>query len=67
MSHQGVLTSHDVSLDIPMVPRQLFLTPAGQIGVIIDLTDDQLSLQMTALQRNLSTFYELETGVSHAK
>lgn len=50
-----------------MVPRQLFLTPAGQIGVIIDLTDDELSLHMTALQRNMSTFYELKTGISHSK
>ena len=50
-----------------MVPRQLFLTPAGQIGVIIDLTDNELSLHMTALQRNLSTFYESKTGISHAQ
>lgn len=50
-----------------MVPKQLFLTPAGQIGVIIDITDDELSLQMTALQRNLSSFYELKTGISHSK
>ncbi|KAF8133979.1 CPSF A subunit region-domain-containing protein [Boletus edulis] len=63
----GVLASHDVSVDIPMVPKQLFVTPAGQIGVIIDVTDDDLSLHMTALQRNLSTFYERETGVSHSK
>ncbi|KAG8214764.1 CPSF A subunit region-domain-containing protein [Butyriboletus roseoflavus] len=63
----GVLASHDISADIPMVPKQLFLTPAGQIGVIIDLTDDELSLQMTALQRNLSSFYELKTGLSHSK
>lgn len=63
----GALTPHDVSVDIPMVPKQLFLTVAGQIGVIIDLTDDELSLHMTALQRNLSTFYELETGISHSK
>ena len=50
-----------------MVPKQLFLTPAGQIGVIIDVTDDELSLHMTALHRNLSTFYERKTGVSHSK
>ncbi|KAG9315581.1 CPSF A subunit region-domain-containing protein [Chiua virens] len=63
----GALASHNLSIDIPMVPRQLFLTPAGHIGVIVDLTDDALSLHMTALQRNLSAFFERETGVSHSK
>ncbi|KIJ17938.1 hypothetical protein PAXINDRAFT_72888 [Paxillus involutus ATCC 200175] len=63
----GTLSSHDTSVDIPMVPKQLFLTPAGQIGVVIDLNDEKLSLHMTALQRNLSTFYESQTGISHSK
>lgn len=65
--NQGALTSHDVSVDIPMVPKQLFLTLAGQIGVVTDLTDDQLSLHMTALQRNLSTFFESKSGINHSK
>ncbi|KIK96855.1 hypothetical protein PAXRUDRAFT_10541 [Paxillus rubicundulus Ve08.2h10] len=63
----GTLSSHHTSVDIPMVPKQLFLTPAGQIGVVIDLNDENLSLHMTALQRNLSTFYESQTGISHSK
>ncbi|KAF9219239.1 hypothetical protein BS17DRAFT_431256 [Gyrodon lividus] len=63
----GTLSSHVISVGGPMMPKQLFLTPAGQIGVVIDLNDDKLSLHMTALQRNLSTFYERKTGISHSK
>ncbi|KAF9236524.1 CPSF A subunit region-domain-containing protein [Melanogaster broomeanus] len=63
----GTLSSHDISVDVPMMPKQLFLTAAGQIGVVIDLNDDQLSLDMTALQRNLSTFYENKAGISQSK
>ncbi|KAI9568356.1 hypothetical protein HD554DRAFT_2260309 [Boletus coccyginus] len=62
----SVLTSHDVSVDLPIVPKQLFLTPTGQIGVVIDMTDEVL-LQLTALQRNLLMFYERETGLDHSK
>ncbi|KAH7885105.1 CPSF A subunit region-domain-containing protein [Phlebopus sp. FC_14] len=62
----GALGSHEVSVDLPIQPKQLFFTPTGQIGVVIDM-NDELSLHMTALQRNLSTFYERKTGVSHSK
>ena len=59
-----MLTSHDGSVDMPMVPKQLFLTLAGQIGVIIEVTDERLVID---LDRNLSAFVEHTTDVSHSK
>ena len=62
-----MLTSHDGSVDMPMVPKQLLLTSAGQIGVIIEVTDEQLAIDLTGLDRNLSALVEHKTGVSHSK
>ncbi|KAH7926445.1 hypothetical protein BV22DRAFT_1118853 [Leucogyrophana mollusca] len=62
----GSLTAHEVSIDIPLEPKQLFFTSSGQVGVVIDVADE-LSLHLTALQRNLSNYYSRKRGISHAK
>ncbi|KIJ59461.1 hypothetical protein HYDPIDRAFT_177805 [Hydnomerulius pinastri MD-312] len=62
----GTLASHEVSIDGPIQPKQLFFTSTGQIGVVIDM-NDEWSLHLTALQRNLSTFLERKDGISHSR
>ncbi|KIN94881.1 hypothetical protein M404DRAFT_17165 [Pisolithus tinctorius Marx 270] len=62
----GSLGLSEVSADVPLQAQQLFFTPTGQIGVIINV-DEELSLHMTALQRNLSTYFERKEGVSHSR
>ncbi|EGN98024.1 hypothetical protein SERLA73DRAFT_109335 [Serpula lacrymans var. lacrymans S7.3] len=62
----GALTAHDVSVDMPLEPKQLFFTSTGCIGVIVDM-GDELSLHMTALQRNMSTYLSQTKGVTHTK
>lgn len=62
----GTLGSYEVSADSPIEAKQLFFTPTGQIGVVINMSDE-LSLHMTALQRNLSSYYERKEGVNHSR
>ncbi|KAL4064854.1 CPSF A subunit region-domain-containing protein [Scleroderma yunnanense] len=62
----GALGSHEVSVDDPIEAKQLFFTPTGHIGIVINM-GDELSLHMTALQRNLSTYYEQKEGVNHSR
>jgi hypothetical protein len=62
----GTLSSQEVSLDAPMQPQQLFFTSAGLIGVIIDLADE-LALDLTGLQRNLSNYIQKQEGPNHTK
>jgi hypothetical protein len=62
----GALSSQEVSLDAPMRPQQLFFTSSGLIGVIIDIAND-LALDLTGLQRNLSNFIQKKDGPNHTK
>ncbi|THH20561.1 hypothetical protein EW146_g835 [Bondarzewia mesenterica] len=48
----GSIHSSEVSQDIDLESKALFFTASGRIGVIVDM-GEELSLQMTALQRNL--------------
>jgi len=51
---------------VPIRPQQLFFTPSGLIGVVIDVADD-LALDLTGLQRNLSNFIQKMGGPNHTK
>lgn len=62
----GSLGLSEVSADMPLRPQQLFFTATGQIGVIVNM-NEELSLHMTSLQRNLSTYFERKEGVSHSR
>jgi DNA damage-binding protein 1 len=61
------LTSPDISSDIPLEAKQIFFTSSGRIGVVVDITDDQLSLHLTALQRNMANISKGAGGTSHAR
>lgn len=62
----GSLGLSELSADIPLQSQQLFFTATGQIGVIVNM-NEELSLHMTSLQRNLSTYFERKEGVSHSR
>ncbi|KAL6302826.1 mono-functional DNA-alkylating methyl methanesulfonate N-term-domain-containing protein [Sparassis latifolia] len=50
----GGLTSGEWSGNQVLKPEQLFFASSGRIGVILELSDE-ISLHMTALQRNMAT------------
>ncbi|KAJ7069995.1 mono-functional DNA-alkylating methyl methanesulfonate N-term-domain-containing protein [Mycena amicta] len=54
----GSITGADASSSFK--PMQMFFTSSGQIGIIMDITDDQLALDLTDLQRNL--YGAIESG-----
>ncbi|KAI0304406.1 CPSF A subunit region-domain-containing protein [Multifurca ochricompacta] len=63
----GSMTSSDsVPSDIALVPKLFFFTSSGRIGVIIDV-GSELSLHLTALERNLGRVVTEIANVSHAK
>jgi DNA damage-binding protein 1 len=47
-------------------PEQMFVTATGRIGVISEF-DSELSLHMTALQRNLGNIISGPGDVKHSK
>jgi DNA damage-binding protein 1 len=49
-----------------LVPKLLFFTSTGRIGLIID-ADPELSLHLTALERNLGKVVTEIANASHAK
>lgn len=48
-------------------PNHIFFTASGRIGVIVDVADSQLSLDLTALQRNLGGVIRGIGEADHAK
>ncbi|KAJ6584701.1 CPSF A subunit region-domain-containing protein [Mycena capillaripes] len=57
----GSITSPDAGSKLE--PIQLFFASSGRIGVIVDIADRQLGLDLTALQRNMANV--LEDGHNH--
>jgi DNA damage-binding protein 1 len=47
--------------------KHVFFTSSGRIGVIVNVVDDQLSLHLTALQRNLAGVLQGVGGVTHTR
>ncbi|KAF9013379.1 CPSF A subunit region-domain-containing protein [Cyathus striatus] len=64
---RGSLSSSDASNHPSLVQEAVFFTSSGHIGVVIGITDDQLSLHLTELQRNLGGVIPAVGGVSHAR
>jgi hypothetical protein len=63
---QGTLAPHNMANNISLEPKQLFVTSSGRIGVIIEM-GEELSLRMTALQRNMASVDEGAGGTSHTR
>ena len=61
----GSLTPSDIS-DTELVPKQLFFSSSGRICVVIDVRPE-LSLHLTALQRNMASVIPGLGGVNHTK
>ncbi|KAI0051144.1 hypothetical protein FA95DRAFT_1535299 [Auriscalpium vulgare] len=49
----GSINSSDIKDDAELKPRMLFFTASGRIGVLTEAEDDDLSNQLTSLERNL--------------
>jgi DNA damage-binding protein 1 len=65
--YKGSLTSSDSSSNTALEAKHVFFTSSGRIGVIVNVVDDQLSLHLTALQRNLAGVLQGIGGVSHTR
>ncbi|KAJ7645598.1 mono-functional DNA-alkylating methyl methanesulfonate N-term-domain-containing protein [Mycena polygramma] len=59
----GSITAPDAGSKLE--PVQLFFTASGRIGVIVDIADRQLGLNLTGLQRNMANV--LEDGDKHTQ
>ncbi|KAF7365431.1 CPSF-A domain-containing protein [Mycena venus] len=59
----GAITAPDAGSKLE--PVQLFFASSGRIGVIIDIADRQLGLDLTSLQRNMANVFE--DGPNHTQ
>ncbi|KII87876.1 hypothetical protein PLICRDRAFT_42399 [Plicaturopsis crispa FD-325 SS-3] len=60
----GTLSSKDNVAEIAIEPRQIFFTAAGRIGIVADI-DQTLSVNLSALQRNMASVIVGAGGVNH--
>jgi DNA damage-binding protein 1 len=59
--------SQDVEENTQFVANELFFTSSGRIGVLLDITDSKLPMQLTALERNMAYVVEGIGGESHTR
>jgi len=58
------LDSSDPSEEEVLEAKQLFFTASGRIGVIVDV-DQETSIQLTGLQRNMASAISPAGGLTH--
>jgi hypothetical protein len=61
--------SHDIEEKAPFTANELFFTSSGRIGVLLDVTgsDSRLSMQLSALERNMAYVVQGIGGGNHTK
>ena len=61
--------SHDIEEKAPFTANELFFTSSGRIGVLLDITgsDSRLSMQLSALERNMAYVIQGIGGGNHTK
>lgn len=64
---QGSLASDSSDKTPDLEAKHVFFTSSGRIGVIVNVTDPQLSLHLTELQRNLAGAIQAVGGVTHTR
>ncbi|KAG5639200.1 hypothetical protein H0H81_005679 [Sphagnurus paluster] len=65
---QGSLNSSEAANNTALESKHIFFTSTGRIGVIVDVKDPELSLHLTALQRNLDgAITGVGSGGSHTR
>ncbi|KAI0061660.1 hypothetical protein BV25DRAFT_1857049 [Artomyces pyxidatus] len=62
----GSMHTSDAARDIDVAAKMLFFTSSGRIGVVMDM-GKELSLHMTALERNMAKSEHDVTGSGHSK
>lgn len=64
----GSISTVDKSQEsIKLNPEAIFFTSSGRIGVVTDVQENELSLHLTELQRNLAAVISGVGGVSHTR
>lgn len=66
LAQSGTAHSSEKAEDLAIEAKSLFFTSSGRIGVILDM-DKELSLHMTALQRNLNSVVKEMGGTTHRR
>ncbi|KAG5648442.1 hypothetical protein DXG03_005016 [Asterophora parasitica] len=64
---RGSIVSSESNNDAALEAKHVFFTSSGRIGVVVDVTDADLSLHLTALQRNLAGTITGIGGESHTR
>jgi DNA damage-binding protein 1 len=64
---KGSLSSSESTSNTSLQAKHVFFASSGRIGVIVDVIDDELSLHLTALQRNLVGVLQGVGGVTHTR
>lgn len=62
----GTVHSSEKAEDLDIEARSLFFTASGRIGLVLDM-GKELSLHMTALQRNLNGVVKDVSGTTHKR
>jgi len=64
---KGSLATADQSEETVLEPEELFFTSSGRIGVIVNVKQNDVSLHLTELQRNLAAVITSVGGTSHTR
>ncbi|KAI0078212.1 hypothetical protein K474DRAFT_1745998 [Panus rudis PR-1116 ss-1] len=64
---QGSVTSRDAAERSVFEPEHIFFTSSGRIGQIIHVNDENVSLTLTGLQRNLGKYISGAGDIRHSK
>jgi DNA damage-binding protein 1 len=66
-SSKGSLVTVEQSEKADLEPEELFFTSSGRIGVIVNVRNEDVSIHLSGLQRNMSTIVPSTGGTSHAR
>jgi DNA damage-binding protein 1 len=66
-NNKGSLVTIEQSEKADLEPEELFFTSSGRIGVIVNVRNEDVSIHLSGLQRNMSAIVPNVGGTSHAR